>query len=325
MSRALPLVWEQALASAVRAPSLYNTQPWRFVVEPDLVQVWLDRDRVLAVADPRAGEARLACGAAVFNAVTALRAGGVEVETRIRPDRARPDLLATLRLDGKHRATAEDGQLARAVFQRRTNRFPFLDQEVPAAVLARLRSAARSAGGYLKYLRAPGRYAQAVSLIRRAEAQQASEPAFDAEAAYWTDRRPGCLDGVPRTAAGPPACALPVAPVRASHRNPRLSPRVYEQEPLLAVVLTREVGPGAEVEAGMTLQRVLLTVTVAGLSASLLTQPFEIPAIRREFDRLFPDGRCPQTLLRLGYGYRTPPTSRRPVESVVAEGHLIVS
>ncbi|MEV6823819.1 hypothetical protein [Amycolatopsis sp. NPDC051102] len=66
MSRPLPGVFDQALASAVRAPSPHNTQPWRFAVGPEAIEVWLDRERVLAVADPHGREARLACGAAAF-------------------------------------------------------------------------------------------------------------------------------------------------------------------------------------------------------------------------------------------------------------------
>jgi hypothetical protein len=52
MSRPLPSVFDQTLASAVRAPSPHNTQPWRFAVGHEVIEVWLDRERVLVVADP---------------------------------------------------------------------------------------------------------------------------------------------------------------------------------------------------------------------------------------------------------------------------------
>lgn len=55
---------ENALRAATRAPSVHNTQPWRFVVDAPVVEVHLDRERVLAVADPAAREARMSCGAA---------------------------------------------------------------------------------------------------------------------------------------------------------------------------------------------------------------------------------------------------------------------
>ena len=42
----------QALRAAIRAPSVHNTQSWRFVVTSPAVEPHLDRDRVLPVADP---------------------------------------------------------------------------------------------------------------------------------------------------------------------------------------------------------------------------------------------------------------------------------
>lgn len=79
MSTLAPDMITQALASAVKAPSPYNTQPWRFVVDGSRIDLFLDRDRVLHVADPDAREARLACGAALCNLRLALRAAGHEI------------------------------------------------------------------------------------------------------------------------------------------------------------------------------------------------------------------------------------------------------
>lgn len=61
MSRLVPDSFDLALTAAVRAPSPHNAQPWRFVVEDENIYLWLDRDRVLTVADPDAEEARLSC------------------------------------------------------------------------------------------------------------------------------------------------------------------------------------------------------------------------------------------------------------------------
>ncbi|MEU4524651.1 hypothetical protein AB0F52_38770 [Amycolatopsis sp. NPDC024027] len=142
MSRPLPGVFDQALASAVRAPSPHHTQPWRFVVEKDVIEVWLDRERLLTVADPNGRESRLACGAAAFNLGICLRANGLAVKVRILPDPGEPDLAAVIRLDGNQKTTAVERKLAEAVFRRHTNRRPLLDKEVPAVVRSALKSAA---------------------------------------------------------------------------------------------------------------------------------------------------------------------------------------
>lgn len=317
MSRPLPTTFDQALAAAVRAPSPHNTQPWRFVVDHEVIEVWLDRERVLAVADPHGREARLACGAAAFNVQISLRANGLATVVRLLPDPAEPDLVAVIRLDGNQKATAVERKLADAVFRRHTNRRPLLDKEVPAVARAALKSAALREGGQIAYLDASGRYTPVASLVRQAEALQAGDGAFRAEAAFWTQRGPGSPDGVPKTAAGPPPLGPGIVSLRASHENPDLPSREYEQEPLLGVLLTRDRGPHAEVRAGMAMQRVLLTATAEGLATSFLSQPFETPWTRESLDRLFAELGQPHTLLRIGYGYPTRLTARRPVQDVL--------
>jgi len=317
MSRPLPSVFDQALASAVRAPSPHNTQPWRFVVEDEVVEVWLDRERVLAVADPHGREARLACGAAAFNLQICLRANGLATVVRLLPDPAEPDLVARIRLDGNQKSTAAERKLAEAVFRRHTNRRPLLEKEVPPVVRAALKSAALTEGGQIEYLDASGRYTPVASLVRQAESLQAADPGFRAEAEFWTHRGPGSPDGVPKSASGPPARGSGLVSLRASHENEDLPVREYEQEPLLGAVLTRDRGPHAEVRAGMVMQRVLLTATAEGLATSFLSQPFETPRTRASLDRLFAGAGQPHTLLRVGYGYPTRLTARRPVDEVL--------
>ncbi|MEU0535091.1 Acg family FMN-binding oxidoreductase [Amycolatopsis tolypomycina] len=319
MSRPLPSVLDQALASAVRAPSPHNTQPWRFVLEHDVIEVRLDRERVLAVADPHAREARLACGAAAFNLQICLRANGFATVVRLLPDPAEPGLVAVLRLDGNQKSTAAERRLAEAVFRRHTNRRPLLDKEVPPAARAALKAAALHEGGQIEYLDASGRYTPVASLVRQAESLQETDHAFRAEAAFWTHRGPDSPDGVPKIASGPPPQGSGVVSLRASHENEDLPAREYEREPLLAAVLTRDRGPHAEVRAGMAMQRVLLTATADGLATSFLSQPFETPRTRASLERLFAGAGQPHTLLRIGYGYPARLTGRRPVEEVLTQ------
>ncbi|MCI4145737.1 MULTISPECIES: hypothetical protein [unclassified Streptomyces] len=50
------------------APSLLNTQPWRFVADGDMeIELHADPGRGLPLADPHGRELVLGCGAALFN------------------------------------------------------------------------------------------------------------------------------------------------------------------------------------------------------------------------------------------------------------------
>lgn len=86
---------------------------------------------------------------------------------------------------------------------------------------------------------------------------------------------------------------------------------------LLAVLVTPSDGVADWIAAGQALQRVLLTATAAGLQASFLNQPVEIPSMRLQLARRLDLPGPPQLLLRFGYGPSSAPTPRRPIEDVL--------
>jgi len=104
--------WRAVVAAAGAAPSTHNTQPWRFVVEPDAIHLHLDPSRALPVIDPTGREARISCGAALLNLRLALRALDLEPVVTLLPQRRHATLLATARLTTLKPATPDE-RLAR--------------------------------------------------------------------------------------------------------------------------------------------------------------------------------------------------------------------
>jgi Nitroreductase family len=98
------------LGAAAAAPSIHNTQPWRFrIAGHDLVEVHGDPDRMLWVADPRGRALYLSCGAALLNLRLAIRASGAKPLVWPLPDPAgEPTLLASVQLaEGRPPDSAE--------------------------------------------------------------------------------------------------------------------------------------------------------------------------------------------------------------------------
>src|SRR5690606_6798678 len=69
-------VLADAARAAGAAPSVHNTQPWRWRVYPDRLDLFADRSRQLTVADPDGRLLTVSCGAALHHARVALVAAG---------------------------------------------------------------------------------------------------------------------------------------------------------------------------------------------------------------------------------------------------------
>lgn len=90
-----------------------------------------------------------------------------------------------------------------------------------------------------------------------------------------------------------------------------------EPERLVVVIGSLHDTALARLQAGQAMQRVLLTATAAGISASLSSQPMAAPATRRELRQLIGGGLWPQIMLRLGHGTAVPVSAQALLEDVV--------
>jgi nitroreductase len=308
-----------ALEAAIRAPSPHNSQPWQFEVTSDRIDVLLDRHRVLDVVDSCAREARLSCGAAVLNIRVALLAAGRTTMVHLLPEPEREELLARLFIRGPRPIAPADTALARAIVLRRSNRRPFTERALPVKVRRALVDSACIEGAELTLLEHAGDLDALAALLRHAEHLQSEDPAFRAELARWTVVNGRRDDGVPAVAGGPRPEPGSLLTLRHYEVGPAGPERPYERQPLVAVLSSYTDTPLAQVRAGQAMQRVLLTATNAGVSASFLSQPVEIPATRAALRRMLGGQPHPQVVLRFGYGFTAPATRRRAVGTVTRQ------
>lgn len=316
-------VIEHALHAAVRAPSPHNSQPWRFLVRPDHVDLWLDRDRVLAAADPSGREARIACGAALYNLVLDLAAAGHATSVDLVPDRSASDLLARVWLVGRRRRRTEEVTLASVIHHRTSNRRPFLDRPVSTVERTAMSRAAGVEGGFLKWLDGPGETSRFTGLLRRAEAAQAADPSFRAELRRWVSRPVERGDGVPWEAAPMRPTQDDVLALRDFHGDAAVE-RPFEHDPQIAILTSYGDTAVDHLRAGQALQHVLLVATLSGVSTSFITQPLEHPDSRDAVRELVGRHLHPQVALRVGYGHPTPTTRRRAVADVSAPPPAVI-
>jgi nitroreductase len=311
---------DDLVRAAVAAPSMHNTQPWRFRVDEasQTIELYADAERQLAYGDPTGRAVHIACGAALFNLRLAAAAHSRQAVVQLLPDPGQPLLLAVIRLGRGRRAGHVEAELHAAIPLRHTNREPFSGRRVPPGVLAELTEAAGIEGAILHHLDL-AEASRVLQLAAEAERAQLADPRYRAELARWAggDRD---SDGIPATALGPrsPDSTTPVRDFTPWHEPGGFRYAWFEEHPQLAVLSTHSGHRAAWLRAGQSLQRVLLTATARGISASPLTQPLETGEAW-----LVRDPRSgtelPQMILRLGYGLPVQSSPRRPVGDVLDE------
>jgi nitroreductase len=308
----------ECLTAAIAAPSVHNTQPWRFRIREHLIEVYADRERQLEVLDPSGRELVISVGAAILNLRVAILAHGRLPTLRALPDPVyQPQLLARVTIGDELRPPYVARRLAWAIPRRHSNRRPFTATAIPDEVLDELRAAARTEGADLVIADSPLRDS-VLAVVRTAESRRHDDPDYLLELAEWTAPGPGRRDGVPAHAY-PPQDAdgrLPMREFGLAHPASYGWPVPFEDDPLIGVLYTAEDGPHAWLAAGQALQRTLLTATARSVESTLMTQPLEYPELRSLFDDTA-QGRVAQTIVRLGYGPPAPPSPRRPLADVL--------
>jgi nitroreductase len=321
------------VAAATRAPSIHNTQPWRFTASADRLDVFLDGGRALPVLDPTSRQQVISCGSAVEFAVVALSAAGFDAAVDLLPDDVDPDHLATIAVTGTREPSDGDRALAAAIERRHTVRSAFQPRAVPADLVDRLQEETAAFDTWLKPITRSDEEVATVFLISRAEEMEQGDPAYRAELERWLRTDPGAVDGVPVEAvpkddprARPSNWLIRDFVVGQREQHAFLEPGDPDAPPpeveRPAVVL---MGTGGDdrsdwLRSGRALGRLLLVATASGLAASPLTQALDWPATRvRMQSRLSLVG-YPQMLLRMGYPPEQPAgavSGRRPVSDVL--------
>ncbi len=260
----------EAVAAAGYAPSIHDTQPWRWRLSGDILDLYLDRGRIPAGTDPDTRLATLSCGTALHHARTVLAAEGWRVRVDRMPDAADQDHLARLTVDGPAPAEPHAVRQVRTIPLRHTNRTPTTGAPIGSADLRAITDAVQAEGAWLRILK-PNQVLELAAAAGQALQVEAVDPDWRAELAYWTE---GDGDGSSRgdTAA------------------------------LFAILYGHSDEPRDWVRAGEGMSAGWLIAAERGLSVRPMGAPVEVSATRDTLRRLLDYLHHPYLVLRFGTG-----------------------
>lgn len=314
-------VIQNAVAVACRAPSLHNSQPWRWVADGAQLHLFADRGRLVQAADRTGRELILSCGAALDHLRVAMAAAGWDAHTHRFPNADEPDHLA--RLDFARIPTPSDVQRQRtdAIGRRRTDRLPFAVPRNWAALESQIRSVIGEDGVTLDIVPDDARQ-QLAEASRLTEDLRRHDPTYQSELRWWTS--PFDLDqGVPPSSrvAASEAGRVDVARSFPTAGYGGRRPQIEEDHSKILVLSTRDDDRVDVLRCGEALSTVLLECTVAGLATCTLTHMTEVSPSRDLIRHITGQDGLPQLLIRVGRTpaneQRAPVTPRRPVTEVL--------
>jgi len=318
------------IGAAVLAPSVWNTQPWRFEVDPGTIRIVADPRRAMPVTDPGQRMMLLSLGAALENLLIAARAYGLHPSVAYLPRGTSSPLVAEVTWTNGD--TRRDRALFHAIPQRRTNRRGYDGRGIfpqnRAQLLAQVPDSLR-----IHWIDDRDALEDLGDVARDAAEERVHDAAAEKEQVAWMrfgdDQAKKRGDGVTveELGYGVPAHWF-------AHRwfNPdswfsrfgaqaagRRARDGFRSAGAAALITTPGGGHAAWLLGGQAYERFALRATTLGISHQPVCEAIEMeqhrPAILKAFDAA---GEEPLMLVRLGHASDPGPSVRRSVELVTS-------
>jgi hypothetical protein len=316
-------VIQNAVALACHAPSLHNSQPWRWVAKGATLELWADPNRSMPATDHTGRELTLSCGATLDHLRVAMAAAGWDSVTERFPDPADVNYLARLQFRPMETVTETHQLRADAILRRRTDRLPYDAPTKWPALVSALRQAAAPYDVQLDVV-ADGERPRLAEASRLTESLRRYDTTYLSELRWWTSPFESDATHVPESAllSASEAARVDVArafpPVGGGQRRATID---HDHSKILVLSTHHDDARLDVLRCGEALSAVLLECTLAGMATCTLTHMTELAPSRDIIAQITGTTGQPQLLIRVGrspaHGQHVERTARRPVTEVL--------
>ncbi len=304
---------------ATLAANAHNTQPWKFVLNENSIEIHPAYARHLRIVDPSDRELWISLGCALENLLMTARAAGYAPQVTY-PDAA--DFIHIfLRAD-----TPRENPLFDAILLRQNTRSEYDGQLVPNHDLDQVQALPLEPGIMLRFVLNRADLNVVLEYVNCGNLSQYSDKAFVEELISWLrfNRKEALasLDGLYSRCSGNPEVPRWLGRMVVAGTQPRqqadTDAKKLRSSSGAVVVASESDDKTAWVRAGQVYERLALTMTALNIKSAFLNQPVEVADIRRQFQSAIGLGNAPpQLLVRFGYAGPMPRSLRRPVEQVL--------
>ena len=304
---------------ATLAANGHNTQPWKFAIKDNAIEIHPDTSRRLPVVDPNDREMWISLGCSLENLLVASRAAGYAAEVTY-PDQT--DFIH-VRLTAD---TPQDSPLFDAIPPRQNTRSAYDGRLIKNEDLDQLQALQLEPGVALQFATNPTVMETFLEYVNLGNLAQYADTAFVDELIAWlrfTKKEAlSSLDGLYSLCSGNPQVPRFIGQMFVAGTKPQQQADAdvakFRTSPVAVVVAAESDDKVSWVRTGQVYERLALTMTSLNIKSAFLNQPIEVSSLREQFQSAIGLGSSlPQLLVRFGYADAMPKSLRRPVEQVL--------
>ncbi|WFP64828.1 nitroreductase family protein [Mesorhizobium sp. WSM4904] len=310
---------EAVVRYATLAANSHNTQPWRFRLEGQAIEIRPDFRRRTPVVDPDDHHLYVSLGCAMTNLALAAAATGRPGEASLTADGD------GVRYDYVMGAPNVD-PLVDAISKRQSTRAEYDGRAVPAADLVEVERTAAIPGVSLALVTDRTRMIKVRDTVLAGNEEQMNDPAFMRELKQWIRFNPRSAmaraDGLFSAASGNPVLPTGLGRIafdrlfNVAQENQNYA-RQIDSSAGVAIFFGERPDHDHWIRVGQACQRFALAATGLGLKIAFINQPIEVARLRADLAAIVGETRRPDLVMRFGYGPTLPFSPRRPVASVI--------
>ena len=303
---------------ATLAANGHNTQPWKFAVKDDEIEIHPDYSRHLPAVDPDNRELWISLGCALENLMLTARAVGYFPEVTYPDD---SDFIH-IRLSAD---TPKSSPLFDAIPIRQNTRSEYDGQAIKNADLDQVQAVSLEPSVTLNFAVNSTDFETVVEYVNQGNLKQYADQAYVDELINWLrfnkKEALASLDGLYTICSGNPSLPGWLGRMFVAGTKPEQqadSDAAKLQSSAGAFVLASESDDKTSwVRTGQVYERLALQMTSLNIKSAFLNQPIEVAELRSQFQRALGMDALPQLLVRYGYAESMPRSLRRPVEQVL--------